>query len=106
MNKPLPKTARRPRAAPKLKAPSHKEVMQASFALAKEVSLEMREEELVGTFAQALRTLLPGRLLCLRIVEPRTLQLTAMMAEGPLLEGAETEPLAIKRSASARFGGR
>jgi two-component system, NtrC family, sensor kinase len=92
---------RRPRLA-KLKPPSLEQVMQVSFALAKEVSLEMREEELVGTFASALRALLPDRLLCLRIVEPRTLQLTSMVADGPLSAEVAGSPLAIKRSAMKR----
>jgi PAS domain S-box-containing protein len=103
MNKPVPRTARRQKqAAAKLKPPLHRDVMQVAFALAKEVSLEMREEELVGTFAQALRTLLPGRCLCLRIVEPRTLQLTSLMAEGTLLPEIDRAPIAIKRSAIKR----
>ncbi len=97
-----PKTARR--RVGLLKPPSLERVMQVAFALAKEVSLEMREEELVGTFAAALRDLLPGRLLCLRIVEPRTLRLTSLVADGPVLEalGEESAPLAIKRSALKR----
>jgi PAS domain S-box-containing protein len=76
--------------------------MQVAFALAKELSLEMREEELVGTFAGALRQLLPGRLICLRTVEPRTLALTSLIAEGPLVDGVAAAPLALKRSALKR----
>jgi PAS domain S-box-containing protein len=97
------KTARRRRGPAKLAPPPLEQVMQVSFALAKDVSLEMREEELAGTFAGALRLLLPGRLLCLRIVEPRTLQLTSMVADGPLLDDSlELAPLHIKRSALRR----
>jgi two-component system, NtrC family, sensor kinase len=100
MNKPAAKTARR--RPLKLKPPLLAHVMQVSFALAKEVSLEMREEELVGTFAAGLRQLLPGRVLCLRIVEPRTLRLTSLVADGPLADGMESAPLFIKRSALRR----
>jgi PAS domain S-box-containing protein len=98
MSSKAPRTARKK----KLKAPSLQQVMAVSFALAKEVSLEMREEELVGTFAAALRELLPGRLLCLRIVDPRTLQLTSLVADGPLAEDVQARPLCIKRSAMKR----
>jgi PAS domain S-box-containing protein len=79
--------------------------MEVAFALAKELSLELREEELVGTFAAALRRLLPGRLLCLRIVDPRTLRLTSLVADGKLAVGGQPvmdQPLAIKRSALRR----
>ena len=62
--------------------------MEVAFALAKELSLELREEELVGTFAAALRRLLPGRLLCLRIVDPRSLKLTSLIADGRLAAAA------------------
>ena len=47
--------------------------MQAAFELSRQLSLEVREEELVGTFASTLGALLPGRYLCLRVVDPRTL---------------------------------
>jgi signal transduction histidine kinase len=79
--------------------------MEVAFALAKELSLDLREEELVGTFAAALRQLLPGRLICLRVVDPRSLKLTSLVADGKLAVGGEAvldEPLAIKRSALKR----
>ncbi len=78
--------------------------MEVAFALAKELSLELREEELVGTFAGALRRLLPGRLMCLRVVDPRTLQLTSMIADGKLAHGPSMRqaPLGLKRSALRR----
>jgi PAS domain S-box-containing protein len=41
-------------------------------------------------------------LLCLRIVDPRTLALTSLMADGALLDEIEHAPLAIKRSAIKR----
>jgi signal transduction histidine kinase len=99
--------ARAPRRvrAPKLKAPTQAQVMEVAFALAKELSLDLREEELVGTFAAALRQLLPGRHICLRVVDPRTLKLTSLVADGKLAVGGEAvldEPLAIKRSALKR----
>jgi two-component system, NtrC family, sensor kinase len=88
----LPRRAR-------LKAPAQDEVLAVAFALARELSLELREDELVGTFAQALRRLLPGRMLCLRVVDPRTLKLTSVIADGPLEVPLDRAPLGIKRSA-------
>jgi signal transduction histidine kinase len=85
-----------------LRPPQPAAVMEVAFALAKSLSLDLREEELVGTFADALRRLLPGRLLCIRVIDPRNLALTSMIADGPLREGAATEPLALKRSALKR----
>jgi PAS domain S-box-containing protein len=86
----------------RLKSPTLGEVAQAAFALARELSLELREEELVGTFAAALRRLLPGRLLCLRVIDPRTARLSSLIADGPLKGGADQAgraPLEIKRGA-------
>ena len=106
--RPAPLKARRKRgkaaAASSLKPPTQAEVMEVAFGLAKELSLELREEELVGTFAQAIRRLLPGRLLCLRVVDPRTLALTSMIADGRVSHGLldEHAALAIKRSALRR----
>jgi signal transduction histidine kinase len=90
---------------PRLSPPSHAAVMQAAFDLSRQLSLEVREEELVGTFAATLGALLPGRYLCLRVVDPRTLALTSMISDGPLTVGVTTmqaAPLAIKRSALRR----
>src|SRR5437762_13972670 len=83
------KRAAKPKRAAKAKAqrlrpPSHEAVMQAAFDLSRQLSLEVREEELVGTFAATLGALLPGRYLCLRVVDPRTLALTSMISDGPL----------------------
>ena len=55
---------------PKLAPPSHQAAMQAAFELSRQLSLEVREEELIGTFASTMGVLLPGRYLCLRVVDP------------------------------------
>lgn len=92
--------------AAKIKPTTTAAVMEVAFALAKELSLELREEEMVGTFAQALRRLLPGRYLCVRVVDPRQLTLTSMVADGPLRDEAPAKlslaPLVLKRSAIRR----
>jgi two-component system, NtrC family, sensor kinase len=79
-------------------------VMQAALELSRQLSLEVREEELVGTFAATLGQLLPGRYLCLRVIDPRTLELTSLIADGPLAARDEmrTAPLMLKRSALKR----
>ncbi|MDB4968171.1 MAG: Sensor protein [Myxococcales bacterium] len=99
------KAARGKPRSSRLTPPSREACMQAAFDLSRELSLEVREEELVGTFASTLGALLPGRYLCLRVVDPRTLALTSMISDGPLTAGVTTmqaAPLAIKRSALRR----
>jgi PAS domain S-box-containing protein len=81
--------------------------MQAALDLSRQLSLEVREEEMVGTFMATLAALLPGRYLCLRVIDPRTQALTSMIADGPLGPDAsertmQAAPLAIKRSALRR----
>src|SRR4029079_501782 len=93
-----------PKRAPKrvstaLRAPSRDAVMKAAFDLARELSLDLREEELVGTFANTLTRLLPGRRLCLRGIDPRLLSLTSLGANGPVSERLREAPLVVKRSA-------
>ncbi len=82
-----------------LRAPSRDAVMKAAFDLARELSLDLREEELVGTFANTLTQLLPGRRLCLRVIDPRLLSLTSLVANGPISERLRDAPLVVKRSA-------
>ena len=82
-----------------LKAPSRDAVMKAAFDLARELSLDLREEELVGTFANTLAKLLPGRRLCLRVIDPRLLSLTSLVANGPVSERLREAPLMVKQSA-------
>ncbi len=80
-------------------------VLQAAFDLSRQLSLEVREEELVGAFAATLTALLPGRFVCLRVVDPKTLVLTSMISDGPLaatLPAMQAAPLGLKRSALKR----
>ncbi|HEY1586889.1 MAG TPA: ATP-binding protein, partial [Polyangia bacterium] len=101
---PKAKAAGKPRKL-KLAPPSHEAVMQAGFELSRHLSLEVREEELIGTFASTLGALLPGRYVCLRVVDPRALALTSMISDGPLAAGVvamQAARLAVKRSALRR----
>jgi signal transduction histidine kinase len=90
--------------AKKLVRATQAAVRQAALELSRQLSLEVREEELVGTFAATLGRLLPGRYVCLRVVDPRTLELTSMIADGPLAARHEilAQPLELKRSALRR----
>jgi signal transduction histidine kinase len=90
------------RAGDRLRRPTEAEVLEAAFALARELSLERREEELVGTFAEVLRRLLPGRLVCLRVIDPRSFVLSSLIADGPLGPAVPDGPLELKRSAVER----
>src|SRR5262245_50646682 len=86
-----------------LRAASRNDVLSEGFLLARELSLDLGEEELLATFAGALGRLLPHRCLALRVVDPSDLELSSVIAEGPL--GAEARrhlgaaPLYLKRSA-------
>ena len=89
----------------RLQPPSREAVMEAAFDLSRQLSLEVGEDELVGTFGSTLGALLPGRHLCLRVVDPKTLRLTSMISDGPLTTGVlamQAAPLTIKRSALRR----
>ncbi|HEX4462850.1 MAG TPA: ATP-binding protein [Polyangia bacterium] len=97
--------ARAPKKPSRLVPPPQADVMQAAFDLSRQLSLEVREEELVGTFVSTLGRLLPGRYLCLRVIDPRTQALTSMISDGPLTSGEsamQTATLAVKRSALRR----
>lgn len=64
----------------------HRGLQDALLALSREVALAVGEDEMVGAIARCLRLLFPGWFFCVRIVEPRTLALTSLYAEGLLTE--------------------
>src|SRR5262249_32976893 len=49
--------------------------------------------------ARLLVSLFPGRSLCIRVVDPLTLELTSVFAQGVLAPGVSKRPLAIRPSA-------
>lgn len=57
------------------------------IALSADLTIVLREEELVHRFVQATSELLPGRLLSVRLVDPLTLELTLVYATGRLEPG-------------------
>ncbi len=87
-----------------LSAPTAEQAMHAAFRLAKELSVEMREEEAVGTFMQVLVGLLPGRHIAVRVIDPSDLRLTALLASGPLAVRLDEAPIELK-SGSVRATG-
>ena len=59
-------------------------LLRAFLYLARELNLMMREEELIYLFANTFQTLLPGRLVCIRLVDPDTGELSQVYANGKL----------------------
>jgi two-component system NtrC family sensor kinase len=75
----------------------------ALLALGREVALASAEEALVAALARAIRSVFPGCHFCVRVVDPRTLALTALHAEGPLLPGAHAT-LRLRRALAEELG--
>lgn len=66
--------------------------------LGRNVAGAASEEELVATVARGVKGLFPRRTFCVRITDPRTLQLTSLYAEGRLKERA-TDVIVLKATA-------
>ncbi len=71
------------------------------FSIGRLLSLLMAEEDLVGVVAQGLRELFPSRPFCIRVVDPKSMHLTSLYAEGTLIP-EERDRLTLKRSAVAK----
>lgn len=78
--------------------PDRRRTDQALLELGREVALAAGEEELVAVVARGVKGLFPGRSFCLRFVDPKSLTLTSLYAEGPLQEG-ERGCFVLKKSA-------
>jgi two-component system, NtrC family, sensor kinase len=87
----------------RLRRPEPQQVVDALMELARQASLATSKQELCGRFIRLVCDLLPGRRLCLRIVDTRSLELTELFAEGDLRSGAATAPLLLKPSAAAKM---
>jgi two-component system NtrC family sensor kinase len=79
-------------------APDRRRIEQALLELGRNVALAASEEELVAVVARGVKELFLGRPFCLFFVDPRTLALTSLYAEGAIRPGAG-EQLVFKRSA-------
>ncbi len=62
-------------------------VETALLEIGRDVAGATSEEELVATVAHGVKGLFPGRVFCVRIVDPRNGNLTSLYAEGRLHEG-------------------
>src|SRR5215468_12588464 len=82
--------------------PTADHVLEAVFAISKDITFGMTEEELVGRYARMLVGLFPGRSLCIRSVDPHTLTLSSLFAEGRLRRGVRKAALAIRPKAVAK----
>ncbi len=78
------------------------EDQQRVFSIGRLLSLLMVEEDLVGVVAQGLRELFPGRFFAVRVVDPKSMALTSLYSEGPLLP-EERDYLTLKRSAVTKM---
>jgi PAS domain S-box-containing protein len=87
----------------RLRRPAPQQVIDAFSDLARAASMAVGKQELCGRFMRAVCGLLPGRRLCLRIVDSRSLELTELFAEGDLRSGAATAPLVIKPTAAEKM---
>ena len=84
--------------------PTPEQAMRAAFQLAKDLSLEMSEEEAVGIFMQVLTNLLPGRSISVRVIDPNDFRLTALLASGPLAVRLDEAALELKASSLRATG--
>jgi PAS domain S-box-containing protein len=76
---------------------------RALLTLSREVAAARSEEELAGAQARALEVLFPGRSFCIRLVDPRTLALTTLYAQGRLMAPAR-DRIALRRAAVRKTG--
>jgi two-component system NtrC family sensor kinase len=75
------------------------DVLRAVMTFSREVTAETQERELFELLYRTLRQLLPDRSIAVRIVDPRSLQVTEVLAERGLIPGASKLPAMIPRSA-------
>jgi two-component system, NtrC family, sensor kinase len=95
---PLPVTA--PIATPTSPPPTiSPDVLRAVMTFSREVTAETQERELLELLYRTLRQLLPGRSVALRIIDPRSLEVIGVLAEGDLVRHARELPPMIPRSA-------
>jgi len=86
----------RARVPPSRLAPDRVQMLEAVARLSLELGEPRREEELAHLCVAMLRDLLPSHHVCVRLVDPKSLELTALFAEGPLRRGAHDEPIALR----------
>lgn len=86
-----------------LESPPPDRVLSVVLELARQVSVEMDDEEIVGGYVAALSGLLPGRRFAVRLASPETGRLSLAHATGRLLEERRQRP-EVSREALIRHG--
>lgn len=74
---------------------------KALLDLGREVALSTTEEALLAVVARGVKAIFPGRYFCVRILEPRSGQLTSLYAEGELKPNAK-DTLILRKTAAAK----
>jgi PAS domain S-box-containing protein len=82
-----------------MRAPGAERVLEEVFAISKEITFGASEQQVVRCYGRVLRNLFPGRFLCLRVVDPHTLELSSFLGHGKLRRGIRKAPLTIRPSA-------
>jgi signal transduction histidine kinase len=94
--------------APALLPPTPDALLAATLRLSKELSLDLPEETTLLRFLDTLKELLPGRALCLRVVDEKRHEIQAILNSAP--EGVQPDaeaqrgPLRVKRAALRHTG--
>ena len=101
---PRPRPRPRPRATPTGEFSPGPEVapadlLRAVMTFSREVSAESQERELLDLLHRTLRQLLPGRLIAIRSVDPRSLAVLEILTDEKLDDGARNWPAMIPRGA-------
>lgn len=76
---------------------------EAMVGLSRGLTLPMRDEELVQLFARTFASALPGRFVCLRLVDPGSQQLIQVYASGRL-DGTRRDEVCITRESLGALG--
>jgi two-component system, NtrC family, sensor kinase len=78
-------------------------VEEQLLELSRQVAGVSSEEKLVAAVAHGVKALFPGAVFCVRVCDPRTLELSSLYAEGRLREGAR-DVLVLRHSTLERTG--
>jgi PAS domain S-box-containing protein len=83
--------------------PSADETLRGVFDLAREIHLEMSEEEIIGRFLHLITQLFPGRWLVMRVIDLRSPDTAHVYrGHGEVRAGFERERITLKRSSTAK----
>lgn len=80
------------------------QLLEAITRLSLELGEPHREEELAHLFVQTLRDLMPTHYVCVRLLDPHTLELSSLFAEGPLRRDAREAPVVLRPEEIRRLG--